>query len=310
VRHDSATRRSASYGSAVGDVRVDDPDLARRLVLHEARAQQAPNRELRDLGDGWLVFDPNDAEPFWNRLIAPRWPAEPAAFDRRLDEVITLFATLDRLPHVRPLPLGGEPEDLPRRLELAGFKTLGADRRMVLVDQGRPADRLAAADARVAAAFGPGRVAVSRHGDGAPPASERPRWGERRRWAGDAALVLEEAFGVDSARRIALENDVLACVSRPGCSIVLLRIDGEPVAIARRATTDDGSYLSSIGTRPAFRGRGLGALATALVLSDAAEAGRALVHLSVEIDNDPGRRLYESLGFAVVGEPAPDMLLR
>ena len=34
------------------------------------------------------------------------------------------------------------------------------------------------------------------------------------------------------------------------------------------------------------------------------------MHLSVEVDNDAGRRLYESLGFAVVGEPAPDLLLR
>jgi ribosomal protein S18 acetylase RimI-like enzyme len=294
----------------VGPIRVDDPELARRLVLHEARAQQAPSRELRDLGDGWLVFDENDAEPFWNRLIAPRWPSEPAAFDRRLDEVITLFATLDRLPHIRPLPLGCEPSDLASRLEAAGFERLGADRRMVLTEPERAKERLAAADARVAEAFGRGRISVSRHGDGAPLTGERVRWGERRRWAREASLVLEDAFGVAPERRIALENDVLACVSRPGCSIVLLRVDDEPVAIARRASTGDGSYLSSIGTRPVFRGRGLGSLATALVLTDATEAGSAIVHLSVELDNDVGRRLYEALGFVIVGEPAPDMLLR
>jgi len=294
----------------VGATPIDDPELARRLVLHEARAQQAPDRELRDLGDAWLVFDPNDAEPFWNRLIAPRWPEERAAFNRRLDEVVTLFATLDRLPHVRPLPLGGTPADLADRLRAAGFETLGADRRMVLADARQAGDRLAAAEARVAAAFGRGRVSVSRHGDGSPLAPERPRWGERRRWAGEASLVLEDAFGVDPGRRIALENDVLACVSRPGCSIVLVRVDGAPVAIARRASTPEGSYLSSIGTRPGFRNRGLGSLATALALEDAARAGSALVHLSVEVDNDAARRLYESLGFEVVGEPAPDMLLR
>jgi ribosomal protein S18 acetylase RimI-like enzyme len=294
----------------VGGVRIDDPELARRLVLHEARAQQAPNRELRDLGDAWLVFDANDAEPFWNRIIAPRWPAEPAAFDRRLDQVITLFATLDRLPHVRPLPIGGEPADLATRLDAAGFELLGADRRMVLAEPERAGERLAAAEARVAHTFGRGRVTVSRHGDGAPLTTERPRWGERRRWAGEASLVLEGAFGVDPARRVALENDVLACVSRPGCSIVMVRVDGEPVAIARRGATDEGSYLSSIGTLPAFRGRGLGALATMLVLDDAVRAGSSVVHLSVEVDNAVGRRLYESLGFAVVGQPAPDMLLR
>jgi len=294
----------------VGGARIDDPELARRLVLHEARAQQGPTRELRDLGDGWLLHDTNDAEPFWNRVIAPRWPAGPAAFDRRLDEVITLFATIDRLPHVRPLPLGGEPPDLQRRLRAAGFEWLGADRRLVLIEPERAGERLAAAEARVTAAFGGERVTVTRHGSDAAVHGERPRWAERRRWARESSHVLEGAFGVDPGRRVALENDVLACVTRPGCSILLIRVGGEPAAIARRAATGDGSYLSSIGTRPAFRRRGLGSLATSLVVADALEAGSPVVHLSVEVDNDAGLRLYESLGFDVIGEPAPDLLLR
>ena len=310
MRHDSASPRATSYGSVVGGVRIDDPELARRLVLHEARAQQAPSRELRDLGDAWLLHDTNDAEPFWNRVIAPRWPAEPAAFDRRIDEVITLFATIDRLPHVRPLPLGGEPVDLARRLQSAGFEWLGADRRMVLVEPERAGQRVAAAEARAAAAFGGERVTVTRHGHDLAPPGERQRWAERRRSATAASLVLEDAFGVDPGRRVALENDVLACVSRQGCSIVLIRVDGEPAAIARRAETRDGSYLSSIGTRPRFRRRGLGTLATTLVVGDALEVASPVVHLSVEVDNDPGRLLYESLGFAVIGAPAPDLLLR
>lgn len=294
----------------VGGIRTDDPELARRLVLHEAQAQHAPSRELRDLGDSWLLHDPNDPEPFWNRVIAPRWPSETAAFDRRLDEVITLFATLDRLPHVRPLPIGGEPPDLDRRLEAAGFGRIGADRRMVLVEPGRAGERLTETEARIEADFGPGRVSVSRHGSGAAPVAAAPRWGERRRWAGEAALVLGDAFGVDPDRRLALENDALACVARAGCSIVLIRVDGEPAAIARRSATGDGSYLSSIGTRPVFRRRRLGSLATLLLLVDALRATSPFVHLSVEVDNEPGRRMYEALGFAVVGDAAPDLLLR
>ena len=294
----------------MGGVRIDDPELARGLVLHEARAQQTASRELRDLGDGWLLHDLHDPVPFWNRLIAPRWPAEPAAFDRRLDEVITLFATIDRLPHVRPLPLGGQPPDLPRRLQAAGFEWLGADRRMVLVEPERAGERLSAAEASVTAAFGSDRVSVTRHGSDVAPTAERQRWAERRRWAKEGSLVLEDAFGVDPDRRVALENDVLACATRPGCSVLLIRVDGEPAAIARRAATDGGSYLSSIGTRPGFRRSGLASLATALLVVDALDADGAVVHLSVEVDNDAGRRLYESLGFAVIGEPAPDLLLR
>jgi ribosomal protein S18 acetylase RimI-like enzyme len=289
--------------------RIFEPDLARRLVLHEARAQQTPARELRDLGDGWLLHDPSDAEPFWNRLIAPRWPGDAAGFTKRLDEVITLFATLARLPHIRPLPLGGEPPDMAQRLQAAGFVSMGADRRMVLREPERVGELRARAEARVGAAFGAGSVTVSRQDMGSAPARER-RWGDRRRWAADASLVLADAFGVESARRVALENDVLACISRPGCAMLLLRLDGEPVAVARRATNGEGSYLSSIGTRPGFRRRGLGALATLVVLEDALAAGGPTVHLAVEADNDAGHRLYEGLGFDVVGEPAPDLLLR
>jgi ribosomal protein S18 acetylase RimI-like enzyme len=289
--------------------RIFDPDLARRLVLHEARAQQTPARELRNLGDGWLLHDPSDAEPFWNRVIAPRWPEDSHAFDRRLDEVITLFATLARLPHIRPLPLGGTPRDLAARLRAAGFVSLGADRRMVLREPDRVGERRAAAQGRVAAAFGARAVSVTRQDVGSQPAGDH-RWGDRRRWAGDASVVLADAFGVDAARLMALENDVLACISRPGCAMLLLRVDGEPAAIARRATNEEGSYLSSIGTRPTFRRHGLGALATLLVLEDALAAGGPTIHLAVESDNEAGRLLYDGLGFGVVGEPAQDLLLR
>ena len=311
-RHESATSRSSSYGSPVAAVRISDPDLARRLVLHEARAQQIPSRELRDLGDGWLFHDPNDVEPFWNRIIAPAWPVDDVAFDRRLDEIITLFATLGRLPHVRPLPTGGTPPDLARRLEAAGFQSMGEDRRMILARVEGAGDRLRAAQERVAAEFGARAVQVTRHGTGErpEPRGRRSRWAERRHWAADAALVLGDAFAVEPARQFALENDVMACISRPGCSVLLIHIDGEPAAVARRASTADGSYLSSIGTRPAFRRQGLGALATALLVDDALAAGSSVVHLAVEADNDGARRLYDRLGFAAVGEPTPDLLLR
>lgn len=303
----------------MGGVRILDPDLARRLALHEARAQQTPARELRDLGDGWLFHDPGDAEPFWNRLVAPRWPVGTAAFDRRLDEVITLFSSLGRLPHVRPLPLGGTPIDLPGRLTAAGFETMGADLRMVLMHHGDADALVSALTARVERAFGGGSTVIARRhelsrgagrGSSAPGTSAGRQWAERRRWAVDASLVLADAFGVDANRRVALENDVLACVSRRGCSIVLVSIDGVPAAIARRATTGAGTYLSSIGTRPAFRGRGLGGLATAIAVRDALAAGSEVIHLGVEVDNEPALRLYERLGFATVGAAAPDLLLR
>jgi ribosomal protein S18 acetylase RimI-like enzyme len=274
-----------------------DAALGQRVLLHEARAQQSMGRELRDLGDGWLFYDPADGEPFWNRLIGPQWPSDPRGFERRLDEVVTLFATLDRIPHIRPLPLESQPADLESRLRAAGFDHVGSDRRMVLVDR-VPAHDLAASWAPMIG----GRLTIDRH-------AERSL-SSRTAWAADAGLVVGEAFGVDPFRRTALETDILACAARRGCSIILLREDGEPVAMARRATVGSGSYLSSVGTRPRWRGRGYGSLVTALAILDAVDAGSELVHLAVDVANPMGRGFYEALGFAVLGDPVADLLLR
>ena len=278
---------------------VDDPDLAHRLVLHEASVHSIPGRRFRSLGDAWLLHDPADAEPFWNRVVAPRWPTEPSAFDRRLDEILTLFAAIGRVPHVRPLPLGGRPSDLAERLRSAGFRQLATDRTMVLVDpapcrellagRGAP-ERLAADDVRIE------RL----------PTRSVPLG----RASLDVAVVLAEAFDVEPERRIALEADTLACAGRQGCSVLVLRERGVAVTAARRLSDGDGAYLSSIGTRPGWRGRGYGALITAFAVSDALEAGSRFVHLGVEASNDRAIRLYERLGFAVVGSPVPDLLLR
>ena len=132
----------------------------------------------------------------------------------------------------------------------------------------------------------------------------------------DASRAFHELDGLlgDAEWVTELRDDLLGASvwrrdPRPGCSVVLVSVDGVPAALARRASTPDGSYLSSIGTRPSFRGRGLGGLVTALAVQDAVAAGGPLIHLGVEIDNVRGIRLYERLGFEVLGEPAPDMLL-
>ena len=293
----------------------DDLALGRRVMVHEAEVQRGGSRELRDLGDGWLLHDPRDAEPFWNRLIAPAWPAPPLAFERRLDEVVTLFATLDRVPHVRPRPVGNKPSDIVARLLGNGFEQIGEDLRMVLRDPGPCLDLVRRATTGPA-----GRIRIARY----PGAASGPP----RLWASDASLVLAEAFEVDSLRRAALEADLLACAVRRDCSILLIFDADEPVATARRTTTRGGSYLSSIGTRPGWRGRGHGSLATALAVADAIAGGGhgrigghsgdggdghdggAFVHLAVDVRNPAARRLYARLGFEVVGSPVADLLAR
>lgn len=270
---------------------VPDGTLARRLAGHEAAAHAWAGRKLLDLGDAVLLHDPADPEPFWNRVAAPRWPTEAAAFERRLDEVVTLFATLGRLPHVRTLPLGNCPPDLADRLAAAGFRQVGADRSMILEDAG-PCLALA-------------RTLVARSGLQLEHVGQGP---ELR--AMQVARLLVQAFDVESDRVPALGAETLAAGRRPGGAVLLLLEAGVPAAVARRLTLDGGTYLSSIGTAPPLRGRGYGSLVTAIAVTEALAAGTRFVHLLVDAANGAAIRLYERLGFVPVGEPTLDLLLR
>jgi ribosomal protein S18 acetylase RimI-like enzyme len=276
-----------------------DLDTLRFLEFHETRVHAIPFRRVQDLGDAILLHDPSDAEPFWNRVAGVVWPADTAAFDRRLDEVVTLFATIDRLPHVWPRPIRNEPPDLVDRLLAAGFEDAGAGLVMVLDDDaagpgaGSAPDRLAAGNGAV--------TLESLHAMPTP---------ERERAAAAVSLVLAESFEVDPDRRSTIEAETAAWLAHPALHVTLARVDGEPAAVAKRATFDGATYLSSIGTRPAFRGRGLGSLVTAAAARDGVAEGSRWTYLGVFSTNDGARRMYERLGFVVIGGEAPDLILR
>lgn len=269
---------------------VVDRALARRLAVHEAAVHAWSGRELRDLGDAVLLHDPADPEPFWNRVAAPDWPVDEDAFDRRLDEIVTLFASLGRLPHVRTLPIDAPGVDTAQRLLAFGFRAVGHDRAMVLTDSG-PALALA----RTA----PARPGVRLERVGTGPASR----------AMDVARVLVEAFDVESDRVPALAAESLAAARRPGGATLVLIAGERPVAALRSVTQDGATYLSSIGTIPAMRRRGHASLLTAVAVAEALAAGSTLVHLLADAASDDAVRLYERVGFEVVGRPIADLLL-
>lgn len=271
-----------------------DVTTLRFLEWHETRVHALPRRQVRDLGDALLLHDPLDPEPFWNRMAGIRWPADAAAFDQRLDEAITLFATLDRRAHLWPRPILREPPDIVERLLAAGFEDVGAGMIMVL---DRP-DILNATPVP-----GPGSTVTLEHLHGLGTA-------EARVPAADVARVLVEAFAVEPERHASITAESEAWLTHPELHVCLARVDGEPAAVAKRATFEGATYLSSIGTRPAFRGRGLGALVTAVAARDGLAAGSRWTHLGVYARNADARRVYERLGFAVVGGDVPDLLLR
>jgi GNAT superfamily N-acetyltransferase len=271
---------------------IDAPTM-RRLTMHEARVHATPGREVHDLGDGILLNDPVEPEPFWNRLAAVRWPEGPRAFDQRLTEMLLLFASLRRQPHIWPSPLHDSPADLVKRLKANGFRDTGAGCVMVLADP-EPARRLAAGP------LAPG-IAVERLGGIRGPAADQA--------ARSIVDVLVDAFDVGDDRRQGVLAETLSSLERPFFTHYLVRYAGRPVAVARRATFDGVSYLSSIGTATSARGRGFGRLVTAVSAADAIAAGSDWTHLGVFADNREAIRLYRGLGFDRVGEPCPDLLL-
>jgi ribosomal protein S18 acetylase RimI-like enzyme len=273
-------------------IRVDRATL-RRLAEHEARLQAFGGRELRDLGDGLLLLDPQDPEPYWNRLVCAAWPSDRTGFDRRLDETITLFATHDRLAHIWPYPSENQPGDLADRLRAAGFESMGTDLLMVLSDPGAAAVHLAGSL--------PGDIQLEAL-DGLSAATVRG--------AAEAAEVLVDAFDVGQARRAAIELETLAGLEGGLLHVTLARLHGWPAAAAKRSTVDGISYLSSIGTRYQARGRGLGSLVTATAIRDAVAAQSTMTYLKVDAGNDTAQRLYRRLGFVPVAGQIPDLLLR
>jgi GNAT superfamily N-acetyltransferase len=270
-----------------------DPATMRRLTLHEARVHATPGREVRDLGDAILLHDPHDPEPFWNRLAAVRWPSDQAAFDRRLTEVLVLFASLGRQPHIWPSPLHDSPADLITRLNANGFRDTGAGCVMVLVDP-EPAREVAAGP------FATGIVVerLTRIKRRAAKAAARP-----------IVDVLVDAFDVAPERRPGVLAETIASLERASFTQYVVNLGRRPVAVARRATFDGISYLSSIGTARSVRGRGFGRIVTAAAAADSLAAGSEWTHLGVFVDNRDAIRLYEGLGFERVGDACPDLML-
>jgi hypothetical protein len=276
-----------------GPARAVDPATMRQMLLHEARVHAVPGRLLRDLGDSILLHDETEPEPFWNRLEALRWPDDTTAFDRRLTEALVRFAAIGRQPHIWSSPLHDSPVDLVARLSANGFRDVGLGNLMTLADPG------------------PARLAVA---EPAPPGVTVERLAGLSGTVGKAAAgavvdVLLDAFEVDPERRTGIEHETLASLGHPWFTHYLVRLDGAPAAVARRATFDGATYLSSIGTAGWARRRGLGGLVTRIASADGLAAGSDWIYLGVFAENTGAIGVYERSGFERVGESCPDLLL-
>ena len=261
------------------------------LERHETEAHAIPGREVRDLGDALVLYDARDPDPFWNRMARVRWPSDAEAFDRRLTESIALFMVLGRRPHVWPSPVHAEPVDLVARLAANGFGDVGGGHLMVLRDRD---------------ACGPVRP-------GEPDPGVTLQAIRRSSEAGPSdpdamASVLAASFGASRERVPALAEDLRLTVDDPRIVLAIARVDGVAAAVAKATSFDGHTYLSSVGTLPGFRGRGLAGLVTRHAVAAAGTPAGETVYLGVFSGNAPALHLYERLGFASMGE-SPDLLL-
>jgi len=90
---------------------------------------------------------------------------------------------------------------------------------------------------------------------------------------------------------------------------VVAEVDGEVVGACWVRTTDEYGHIDSqtpsfsVSLYPQYRGRGLGTRMMRAMLAELREAGYARASLSVQKEN-PALRLYERLGFRIVGDGA------
>ena len=107
ARHDSAAGRATRMvrrWAALGSSTPSSPGGSCSTRRARSRRRRASCATSATAGSSTTRTTPSRSGTGSSRRAGR--PSLPA-FDRRLDEVITLFATIDRLPHIRPLPLGG-----------------------------------------------------------------------------------------------------------------------------------------------------------------------------------------------------------
>jgi len=212
--------------------------------------------------------------PFFNRVVWTRSAADQ--IDDLIDETLATFAAAGRALrwHVND---DTTPADLAERLEARGFIRVGAGTPMALELAGLPASLELPAGVRI----------------------EQVRSLEQRARFGD---ILDAIFQPGEAARpfrsmeLAFPESVYA--ERPR---FLAFVDDEPAATSAMVEADGVAGIYAVGTLPAFRQRGLGALLTTLPLLAARERG---VRYGILHASPMGEPVYRRIGFEPVGRQA------
>lgn len=115
----------------------------------------------------------------------------------------------------------------------------------------------------------------------------------------EAHQELEAAiFGLGRRGLVARGNDLGDALASGHLRAYLVRIGGEPVAVARLSVGEHDAGLYGVGVAQAWRRRGIGTLLTTIATRAGLALGKRIVWLSVEDGNEGALTMYERLGFS------------
>jgi predicted GNAT family acetyltransferase len=199
------------------------------------------------------------AMPHWD---AGSWPEALAAVRRRMldqDNWPSLLLT-DRLDR---------PAELPSRLERAGWMRVTSETVMWV-----------------------GHAAVVPHLD---PGLRIEAVQSR---SVDAHETLERRiFGISADQADRRRAAITSAIESARLRAWIVRVDDEPVAVARLSQGEGVAGVQGIGVVQTYRGQGYGTLITTIATRTGLATGNRLVWLSVSEDNETAVRIYSDLGF-------------
>jgi ribosomal-protein-alanine N-acetyltransferase len=129
-------------------------------------------------------------------------------------------------------------------------------------------------------------------------------------WRGSSAVV-EPATARDAAQLARLhgasfargwgEGEFESMISQRNTLVHRLRLGRKTIGFAASRIGADEAEILSIAVDSAYRGRGLSQMLLLTHLGHLAGRGVRTIFLEVEENNQPARRLYDRMGFMVVG---------
>jgi ribosomal protein S18 acetylase RimI-like enzyme len=105
------------------------------------------------------------------------------------------------------------------------------------------------------------------------------------------------AFGIGRDRAEERGRRLADALASGTLRAFVVRVDGEPVAVARLSIGDGVAGLTGIGVHPDWRRQGYGTLVTIVATRAGLATGNRLVWLSVREGDDAAASLYAKLGF-------------